>query len=362
MYIFPFDVHGIRGVFRTKDLALHKFVQRNYLYFSTIPQQYPGLRPVPQAETSLDVCFNGYYSGFAHRRQLVDLSRFCRLGSGMYSLPTELFWESNLFQIYVKNEQDRLTVNAAFYERKDQTIRRVILRGGEFLYQHYQLITRYIMHFPVLWLLAHRRGIYPIHAAAVEKEGKAYIFAGLNGSGKSTLAAFMVFNHGYRILADNFTLIDSHQVYGFHECLRLSPSSTSFLNLSEDISRHRIYGKVHIKIDPDRVSLIAKPEAVFLTSLGDRLEIKPINCTSSLEMMKRAQDFLGEDYRYAYINFLHPFIKTQSTNLGSPSARKTDTEVLMKFLQSTPTFMLKLPREMHLAEVAEAIANVYVHP
>lgn len=47
-----------------------------------------------------------------------------------------------------------------------------------------------------------------IHAAVVEKEGKAIILPGLPGAGKSTLCAGLVNLGGWRLLSDELTLID----------------------------------------------------------------------------------------------------------------------------------------------------------
>lgn len=46
-----------------------------------------------------------------------------------------------------------------------------------------------------------------LHASAVEKDGRVLIMSGASGSGKSTLAA-MLGERGWRLLGDEFTLID----------------------------------------------------------------------------------------------------------------------------------------------------------
>jgi HprK-related kinase A len=46
-----------------------------------------------------------------------------------------------------------------------------------------------------------------IHAAVVEKNGKALILPGVPGSGKSTLCASLI-NQGWRLLSDELTLVD----------------------------------------------------------------------------------------------------------------------------------------------------------
>lgn len=52
----------------------------------------------------------------------------------------------------------------------------------------------------------HQRGILPLHANAVELDGRAIAFMGHSGSGKSTLAAWF-HDHGMRILADDVCVV-----------------------------------------------------------------------------------------------------------------------------------------------------------
>jgi HprK-related kinase A len=51
------------------------------------------------------------------------------------------------------------------------------------------------------------RRLMLLHAASVEKNGKVVILTGESGSGKSTLAA-MLGEHGWRLMGDEFALID----------------------------------------------------------------------------------------------------------------------------------------------------------
>jgi hypothetical protein len=49
--------------------------------------------------------------------------------------------------------------------------------------------------------LLHQRGLLPLHANAVQIDGKAVAFMGASGAGKSTLAAWF-YDQGYRIIAE----------------------------------------------------------------------------------------------------------------------------------------------------------------
>lgn len=59
----------------------------------------------------------------------------------------------------------------------------------------------------VMGILCHQRGLLPLHASAIEIDGRALAFTGISGSGKSTLAATLV-AQGHRLLTDDVAAID----------------------------------------------------------------------------------------------------------------------------------------------------------
>lgn len=58
----------------------------------------------------------------------------------------------------------------------------------------------------VFGILLHQRGALPLHANAIEIDGRAVAFCGASGAGKSTLAAWF-HDRGHRILADDVCVI-----------------------------------------------------------------------------------------------------------------------------------------------------------
>ena len=55
-------------------------------------------------------------------------------------------------------------------------------------------------------MLLHQRGLLPLHANAVEIDGRAVAFMGRSGAGKSTLAAWF-HDHGHRVLSDDVCVV-----------------------------------------------------------------------------------------------------------------------------------------------------------
>ncbi len=59
----------------------------------------------------------------------------------------------------------------------------------------------------IFGLLCHQRGLFPLHASAIDIGGQAVAFAGDSGAGKSTTAAALV-QLGHLLLSDDVSVID----------------------------------------------------------------------------------------------------------------------------------------------------------
>jgi hypothetical protein len=57
-----------------------------------------------------------------------------------------------------------------------------------------------------LGVLCHQRGLLPLHASAIEIDGRTVAFAGSSGAGKSTVAAYF-HGRGYRVLTDDLCVV-----------------------------------------------------------------------------------------------------------------------------------------------------------
>lgn len=77
--------------------------------------------------------------------------------------------------------------------------------------------------------LGHRRHLL-LHAAVVERDGRAVIMSGISGAGKSTLALLLA-QHGWRFLSDEFALIepDTGLVVPFPRAVSLKNESLSVI-------------------------------------------------------------------------------------------------------------------------------------
>jgi hypothetical protein len=94
-------------------------------------------------------------------------------------------------------------------ELKD-TARFEIIEGREILVSPCdgadEAVIRIFLLGTVLGAVCHQRALFPLHANAIEIDGRAYAFCGLSGAGKSTLAAHFQ-QQGYRLLCDDVCVI-----------------------------------------------------------------------------------------------------------------------------------------------------------
>jgi len=70
------------------------------------------------------------------------------------------------------------------------------------------------------------RGIYAIHAGAVERHGAATLFSGRSGAGKTTLTLSLL-EHGYRLLSDELAIVEpsTQRVIPYRRSLHVRPGT-----------------------------------------------------------------------------------------------------------------------------------------
>ncbi len=129
-----------------------------------------------------------------------------------------------------------------------------------------------------------------VHAAVVEKHGRALILPGAPGSGKSTLCALLTGRGGWRLLSDELTLIDP-----VNGSVHANPRPVSLKNESIDIVRRELPGAVlsppvtdtlkgtvsHLQPAADSVSRAHEPAAPALVVFprftdGSSAELLPL--------------------------------------------------------------------------------------
>lgn len=159
-----------------------------------------------------------------------------------------------------------------------------------FRLQTMQRLMRQIIHYPLFFLLE-QNGFGFMHAAAVEKNGKAFVFVGANGSGKSTLALTLL-QQGYRFLSDNFVLYRESRIYAFPEVVRASALTAEKLGWIP--KGPKVFGKYQFPITTIPTSISAEVHAVFFVKPSTRLVLHQTPSQQLIPTITEMHRALGE--------------------------------------------------------------------
>ena len=154
--------------------------------------------------------------------------------------------------------------------------------------------------------LLHQRGMLPLHANAIEIEGRAVAFMGESGSGKSTLAAWF-HDRGYKVLTDDVCVVGfdaegmPHAYPGlprlrlWHDAIRTlgrdaSDYQRSYVGPDEELEK--------FDVPIDRSDLASEPvplAAVYLLHRGDDFSVE------QLTGLEAATAIFANTYRGSYV-------------------------------------------------------------
>jgi hypothetical protein len=92
-------------------------------------------------------------------------------------------------------------------------------------------LVEFYLHALAIPAILHQRGVFPVHASAIEFEGKAALLVGASGHGKSTLSASLV-EYGAKLIADDQVCLYANEK-GYME----AHPGLQRLHLSDDAAR-----------------------------------------------------------------------------------------------------------------------------
>jgi hypothetical protein len=198
--------------------------------------------------------------------------------------------------------------------------------------------------------LLHQRGLLPLHANAVEIDGKAVAFMGASGEGKSTLAAWF-HDRGYKVLADDVCVVgfDGAGVpHAYPGLPRLRLWNEALEALGREATRYdRSYvgaaeqlEKFDVPIERSAIACSTAPlTVIYLLQRGDELSI------AQLRGVEAAEALFANTYRGSYL----PMIKGQKDHWHSA--------VLL--VQAVPVY--RAVRQWDLANLDEQCSRLLAH-
>jgi len=200
-----------------------------------------------------------------------------------------------------------------------------------------------------LGALLHQRGVLPLHANAVEIDGKAVAFMGSSGAGKSTLAAWF-HDRGFRVIADDVCVVRTSEegepsVTPGLPRLRLWVDALEFTgrdatNYQRSYDGNDQLNKFDVPLDHARTAPAAVPLAgLYLLERGEELSIGRLTGVEAVNAV------FAHTYRGAY--------------LAATNGQKAHWFSAVRLVRSTPLF--RVMRRWHLAQADEQYSAVLDH-
>ncbi len=188
-----------------------------------------------------------------------------------------------------------------------------------------------------------------IHAAVLEKNGKALILPGQPGAGKSTLCAALAYSAGFRLLSDELTLIelDGSKV-------NPNPRPVSLKNKSIDIIREMVPG-------------ILCTETVHDTQKGSVSLFRPADkavenankpAKPGIVLFPKFNPDIAE-YELIEVSRPHALVELANQSFNYPVLCQQGFEALSAFIDSSQCFRLEYNGD--LAKAIEIIEDLMLY-
>jgi hypothetical protein len=190
----------------------------------------------------------------------------------------------------------------------------------------------------VFGVLLHQRQLVPLHANAIEIDGKAVAFMGSSGSGKSTLAA-RFHDHGSRVVADDICVVklgSDSRAYALPGLPRLrlwqealEASGRQPLDFQRSYVGDETWNKFDVPIRADTATdRELELGALFLLGQGEEIDIR------RLEGIDAAEALFAHTYRGAF--------------LTATKGEQTHWSSAMQIIRSTPVYRFTRPWGLEL--------------
>lgn len=173
----------------------------------------------------------------------------------------------------------------------------------------------HVIFFPMWAQMLKTRGIFPVHAAGLERNGTGILFPGKSGCGKSTLSLHLL-RHGYRLLGDDTVFVRCHgsgaEMLFFPEEVDVCSETVdlfSHLALARNLTEDRWQPKARVNLNE------VGPNAVIESSKTDIL-VFPVIAEDGITRFERvgATEALAELILYAFL-FMDPQTSKENFNL-----------------------------------------------
>ena len=165
-----------------------------------------------------------------------------------------------------------------------------------------------------------RRGLFPLHAAALDLNGTGLVLCGLPGCGKTTLSLALLALPDAHLISDNIIFFDNKNVYQCPEPVLLDHRSLDLLGPAGSsllpVGRGHAFDRSWYHVSPDRLVNQAAPRLFFFVALGEGTSLRRLSRQEAFQRFKSANLIAQEIRRYLIYSSVLGFF---GSNGASPS-------------------------------------------
>lgn len=209
----------------------------------------------------------------------------------------------------------------------------------------------YLIYFPIFWYLEYYKGLYLLHASAVQIKNKGIVFSGLGGVGKSTFTLATLSRPDTRFLSDNLIFFDGRKIYACFEQISLDQRSIDLLQwISERLERTEFivaHGRRNYNVRQEVRIDATEPQKLFLLRFARETYVSPINPLEAAEKLLAINERAFEVKEYSNI--------AAAFSLAFPEERlyRKKNITLERFLSNVQCYELGIKKGMDLQQVLE---------
>lgn len=180
----------------------------------------------------------------------------------------------------------------------------------------------HVLFFPVWAQMLKVRGIFPVHAAGLERNGRGILFPGRSNCGKSTLSLHLL-SHGYKLLGDDTVFVrrgsEGPELLFFPEEVDVCAETVDLfpnLALARNLTEDRWQPKARVNLNEIGANSIVE-------SSPAELLIFPVITTDGVTRYERVNptDALAELILYAFL-FMDPDTSKENFSLLASLVQK----------------------------------------
>ncbi|MGH7827788.1 MAG: hypothetical protein ACREQ7_21765 [Candidatus Binatia bacterium] len=201
--------------------------------------------------------------------------------------------------------------------------------------KRFSTIIYYMVYYPSFWYLE-RRGLFPLHAAAVEVAGTGVVLCGLPGCGKSTLSLALLGLPGSRLLSDNIIFYGKERVFRCPEPVLLDDRSLDLIgsptSLLRPLGQRHVYDRSWFHPVPERVADEAIPRLFFFVGLGHKPSLRALTAQEAYQRFASV-NWIAQEVR-RYLVYRSVLGLSTTGHLNSSNGEEPALEALLRKGQS----------------------------